>query len=477
MMVAIALSATPALADQDQTAQQLRFDTQHVLQQREQAVLVPEHGERATVLRVNGEDFVVGDNVQELARALLVAVNHGQAEDAARLLRQYRRLPDHDAALVAFVEASISRLQGDLRQANHQYATLLAEEPDFVRARLDWARTLFDNRHDAAARIQFSLVGDEHLPAAVQKNVQGYLRALEIRNGWHASLSAGVVHNSNVADAAGKTETMRTLLPTGDWLEYSQSSPQPQAAHGLGYEASVHNRYPLVGHHALVLRGLLYGTRYRDYSEYSDDTANLAAGYQWASARHSVSLTPLWEWGRNDNQHRYRAAGVRAEWQYNPSARLGLGLEAESKHLRYAEAYQHNNGQHRSLYATVSYAPAANWWWYSVADVQWRQTQEKPLNYRQHGLRVGVLRQWDNGTSLNAHATVRWRDYAAYNPWLQVRRQDREHIYAATVKVPRWQTAGFSPTLTFRHTRAHSNADWFAGYRKNEIMLKWERFF
>ncbi|UOO80939.1 surface lipoprotein assembly modifier [Uruburuella testudinis] len=471
----LAVCSLPVYADSEQTAQQLRFQTQQLLQQREQAALVPEP--EAGVLRINGEDFAVGNNAAELAVALMVAVNHRQADDVARLLQRYRALPEYDAATADFAEAALSRLRGDLAQAQRQYQALLAAQPEFTRARLDWARLLFDNREDKAAQAQFAQLADAKLPPAVRKNVQGYRDALDVRNGWHLSVSAGPVWNSNVGEGTGKSETFILHTPAGVPLEYEQSSPPPQPARGIGYDAALSKRWPLAGHHALWLRGLLYGTHYRHHAGRSEDTLNLAAGYQWASAQHSWSAAPLWEWNQTGNRSLYRAAGARAEWQYSPRPDWGVNIEAERKHMQYAEDYRHNNGKHSSVYATLSYAPNPRWWLYGGADMQWRQTQEPANDYRQYGLRAGVVRQWGDNVALNLNAAVRRRQYAAFNPWLQVRRRDREQVYSATLTVPRWQLGGFTPALTLKHTRVSSNAGWFAAYRKNEALLKWSRFF
>lgn len=475
MLAALTLWPVGAAAD-DQIARQLRLQAEQARQQREAAALVPD-GDAATTLRVNGEDFAVADNTEALARALLVAINHGQADDVARLLAQYRRLPEHDATMAAFAQASISRLEGNLPLATQQYAALLAEQPGFVRARLDWARTLFDNRLDAEAKAQFAQLSQAALPAAVHQNIQGYVNALDIRNGWRASMALGPAYTSNVAESAGKTVTTRMQTAWGEIFEFEQSSPPPEAALGLAYDASLSKRWPLAGHHALFAQGVFYGTRYRHHPGRSEDTFNGSAGYQWASARHLVSAAPLWEWGQIDQHKLYQAAGARLTWQYTPRPHIGTSIEAERKNMDYTTQYRHNSGSNSSVYATLSYAPNTRWWLYGGLDAQWRRTQEQPNDYRQYGLRAGAQYQWGNSASLNISASLRHRRYAAYNAFLQAQRQDREQTYSATLKIPRWQTAGFTPALTAKHTRVNSNVDWFAGYRKNEIILKWERFF
>lgn len=470
-------AAASAYADNEQTAQQLRFDTRQTLQMREQQALTPDTEPAGNVLRINGENYAVGNNAAELSTAIMIAINHRQPDDVERLLQRYRALPEYDTAMAGFAEAAISRLRGDLASAAVHYESALAEQPDFVRARLDFARTLFDDRRDGEAQAQFEQLLETEMPPVVHKNVQGHLKALNIRNDWHVSVSAGPVYNSNVQESPGKTEVFRLQIPTGETVEYEQSTPPPESAWGFGYDAALSKRWPLAGHHALWLRGLLYGTHYEDYLARSEDTVNLAAGYQWASARHSWSVAPVWEWNQTGNHRLYHAAGARAEWQYSPKSNLGISIEAEHKKMNYAENYRHNNGSLGSLYATLSYAPDANLWLYGGVDIQQRKTQEPANDYRQYGMRIGAVRQWGDTANLHINAALRRRNYAAFHPWLQVQRRDYEQIYSASLKIPRWKIGGFIPAFTFKHTRVNSNADWLAGYRKNEMMVKWSRFF
>lgn len=140
-----------------------------------------------------------------LADSLIFAGVSSAWAEAARLLAAYRATDGHDENLAAFTEASIARLNGDYAGALRQYADLLARQPDFARARLDYAKTLFDDKQTREAQAQFARLQQEELPEPVQQNIAAYLNAAKVRGAWHGSLAVGGVRNSNVRETTGET--------------------------------------------------------------------------------------------------------------------------------------------------------------------------------------------------------------------------------------------------------------------------------
>lgn len=448
--------------DDDSVQRRLRFENREAVRGQEDQALSQGQPESAAA-RADGQE--------QWPLRLLAAVNRADAAQAERLLAEYRSLPDHDADFADFVEASIFRLRGNYPQSLRRYRALLEKQPEFVRARLDYARALFDDRQTKEAHDQFGRLQQEELPPAVQQNIDAYLNAAQVREGWHGSLALGAVYNSNVRETTG---SLYCFDPFG--LTCAQT-PDPEKAYGLTYEASAEKYRALYGHHGLFARAALYGTRYRHHPDSSDDTLGISAGYRYASAKQSWSLAPAAEWNRADSHLLYRSIGVHGEWQYNLSPKTALSTEADHKIMRYGENYSHNNGSLSSLYASLLYAPADAWLLYGGASVQKRKTQNRPNSYHTHAFYAGGQYRFGNTASLRLQFSLRYRRYEAFNPWIQVRRYDREQSYSATLKIPRWQIAGFTPVLTAKHTRVRSNADWLAGYRKNEISFKLERFF
>lgn len=454
-----------AAADEDNDAQlrRLRFENREALRQQEEKTL-EEGGETASAQTAD-------NTAQNLPLGILGAVNRGDARETARLLAQYRALPGYGADLADFAEASISRLNGDYAQALAAYKALLERRPDFTRARLDYARTLFDNRQTKEAQAQFALLQREELPEAVNRNADAYRRAAQMRGKWHGSLAVGAVYNSNIGETTGR---LYCFDPYGFTCA---KTPPPERAHGYTYEASAEKHRPLSGHHGLFARAALYGTRYQDFPDNSEDTLAVSAGYRFSSAQNTWSLAPAAEWSRADSRLLYRSAGLRGEWQHDFSDTTAFNWEAEHREMRYADDYRSNNGCLSAFHASLLHAPSHNWLFYGSANVQKRKTQQRASSYLLHGFQAGAQYRFGDTALLRLQASLRFRRYDGFNAWIQVRRSDREQAYSATLKIPRLKAAGFSPVFHFKHTRVHDNAGWLAGYRKNEAGIRFERFF
>ncbi len=101
----------------------------------------------------------------------------------------------------------------------------------------------------------------------------------------------------------------------------------------------------------------------------------------------------------------------------------------------------------------------------------------RPANgYRQRGLRLGAARQW-SGTTATVFVSLRRRDYDAWSPLLEARRQDDEQNLIAIVRSERLAVAGLVPSLGLRYARIDSNVGWLYSHDRSLLSLKWERAF
>ncbi|GEM_PF-6691374 len=100
-----------------------------------------------------------------------------------------------------------------------------------------------------------------------------------------------------------------------------------------------------------------------------------------------------------------------------------------------------------------------------------------PANgYRQRGVRLGAARQW-RGTTATVFISLRHRDYAAWSPLLEARRQDEEQTLIAILRSERLAVAGLVPSLSLRCARIDSNVGWLYSHDRSLLSLKWERAF
>src|SRR3546814_9333923 len=95
---------------------------------------------------------------------------------------------------------------------------------------------------------------------------------------------------------------------------FDRKVPDPIAAAGVNFEATLGRDIPLGGHHGIRVRGLLYGDIYPDQHDYSQATAIGRVGYRYQSARDTVALSPSFEVGSRGSSILYDQHGIYAAW-------------------------------------------------------------------------------------------------------------------------------------------------------------------
>lgn len=467
----LALSA-PALAD-DTTAQRLWQNTRQTVESRQRQVL-EEAGHIQTGIADEGQYRAVFP--QDRGRELFEAVNRNDWPSVRTLLAQYRRQPQHDPDIALFAQAALARGEGNLKQSRQDYETLLQRQPGFIRGRLDLARVLFEDQLNRESEAEFGRIPAGQLPEAVQDNVAQFRSALAERKNWHGSVSLGGIWSSNSGEGSGQKECWDFYLGDEYWQECQEGAPK-NAAFGLSYEAAASHRLQIRGHHGLASRVLAYGKIYRDNQADNEHTLNLSSGYQYADARRTLTLAPLWEWSAEGKHALYRAYGLRTEWNEIRN-RWSWNTEAEWKRAVYfSDGMQHNNHRLASLFNTLAYSPDSHTAFFGGLDWQQRHADEASESYRQPALRIGAAKQLGNGFDASFHALFRHRSFKQANESLGNRRRENEQIYSLSIGAERWQIAGVKPVFSFRHRRVNSNIPLLYSFRQNEAGISLSKSF
>lgn len=457
-----------------------RIDQQ--AQARERELLKDELDAERPTLTIDGERHVIGHNVDDVGRALYLALQQRQWSLAAHFLHEYLTLPGHDELLVHYAQGGLLRIQGKHAQAAAEYRALLALQPDFMPAQLELARTLFEDQQDREADALFADVGtsiDANDPKTegVRTTIASFRQALAQRERWSGSYAAGPSWTDN-ANRTSASRTCLLLLITGDCL-IERKLPEAITATGIDYDATLNKRHALRGHHGVYLRAIAFGQNYRDNSAYNELNAALQAGYSFRSARHNLALAPSFDHYALGNSALFGAPGVHAEWSWTPGQRSMLKLEADWKDLRYRQRdYALNlDGVQRTASATYFRSLGSHWMAFGGIDALDSDSRDRSNGYRSLGARIGASLQWPEGFSHTLFASYRRRSYDLYSPMLGVRRDDDERNYTLIIKARRLAFAGFTPLLSLRYNVVSSNVDWLYSYDRSTASLKLERSF
>lgn len=454
----------------DQQMEGQKRDTEFELLENADALDVP------TSLEIDGRTYSVGDNVNDMGKALYISITRKRWRDVQRFLAAYQGYADRDPMLVHYAKGGLAREGGDLTAAEREYRDLLALQTDFLPGQLELARVLFENHKDREARRAFedarTLLAEQGDEAVnLRQTVEAFLNALKRRRGWQGTLAIGPTYNTNLNQSSA---SYTCLLEADDGTcLFDRKVPDPIGAAGINFEATLGRDLPLGGHHGLQARGLVYGDIYPDRNDYSQTTAIGRIGYRYQSARNTLVLSPSFEIASLGSSVLYEAPGAQAEWTHAVSGDVMLRLEARYRDFHYqVEAYEPQDGPLTDISLTGWYSLAPRWTLFGGPDFTAKDTDDPVNSYDQGGARLGLSKSFGRDASLLLIGSYRYRKYRAYSELFAAQRQDDQFNATAIARFPALKFAGLVPELVVQHTHIESNVDWLYSYDRTSASLR-----
>ncbi|WP_447725698.1 surface lipoprotein assembly modifier [Sphingomonas koreensis] len=434
-----------------------------------------------TSLEIDGATYSVGDNVDDMGKALYITIGRRKWHDARRFLDAYARYPDHDPMLVLYAKGALARHDGKLGAAEHHYRELVARKADFIPGRLELARVLFENRKDREARRAFETVRAQLLAQGDQSRgvvatVDAFLAALKQRRGWQGAIAIGPGYSTNLNQSSASYTCL--LAGTDGTCLLERKVPDPIKATGINFEATLGRNLPLAGHHGVRVSALLFGDIYPSEHDYSQATLIARLGYQYQSARDTLTLGPSFEAGSFGSSLLYDARGAHAAWQHAIAANLLTRVETNYRDYRYRQrSFVSQNGPLADVSLTVFYVPSPNWTLFGGPDFAAKDTPAAVDAYRQWGGRLGVSKAFGTRASLLLIGSYRRREHRAYSELFAARRGDDQYNVTAIARMPALQFARLVPELVLQHTRVVSNIDWLYSYKRTTASVRLSHVF
>ncbi|MGY0216664.1 surface lipoprotein assembly modifier [Endozoicomonadaceae bacterium StTr2] len=432
-------------------------------------------------LVIDGRVVHIENNVNDLGRALYLAVQSRQWPVVETLLQQYRLLPGHDVLLVHYASGGLARSRGQLEQAEQTYRKLLELQPDFILAQLELARVLFENHSNPEAIALFAKIKN-NLPRnslqanKVSKTIKAYLDALDFRDSWQGSFALGPIYSDNI-NQSSESETCLRRLPNGVCF-IERKTPEAISASGMEYEATLSKRKSLTKQHGIQLRSLVFGKNYQHQSRFNEATLLTRLGYSYQNAKDRIFLAPLFEYKALGNMSLLHSWGLGAEWMHNLSNRTAVKLEADYREQRYrSDRHSFQNGGMLTTHASIFHQYAPNTMLFGGTSYTYKKNKEAVHAYKLHGLRFGVSKPLISDLNATFVTSFRVRKFQALNAPLGKQRRDMEQNYSLILAAPRLQFWTLTPNLTLKHSKVKSNIDWLYSYKSNEISLKFEKRF
>jgi hypothetical protein len=432
-------------------------------------------------ITLDGETYSVRNDLDDMGRALYLSVERKNWPDVRRFLAAYLALLGHDPMLVAWARGGLARAEGRLKAAERAYRAMLAIQFDFLPARLELGRVLFENRKDWEALRLFRDIRDElatqgDKAAGVRATVDTFVAVLDRRRGWHGTIAVGSGFSSNLNQTSA-SQTCLLLDEDGACL-IDRTMPAAIGGTGINYEGSLARRVPLAGQGGILARGLLYGDTWPAHGEFSQATISAQIGYDHQTATRTLTLSPTFDAATLGRDLLYTAAGVRAEAMVTTSPSTTLRLDVSRRTFDYRGAgFDDLDGALTEASVTGWLALPKGWTMFSGIEAGDKDADEGPNAYRHIGARLGLAHVFSDWADVTLIASARRRTHRAYSELLEATRRDREANVTAVVRLPKLRFAGLSPNILLQHNRVKSNVDWLYSFRRTSAAIRLEHGF
>ncbi|MGR3808425.1 surface lipoprotein assembly modifier [Pasteurella testudinis] len=444
-------------------------------QQHEQQLNRPNPAEQSSLtdeITLDGQSFEVENNAEAIGQALYIALNQNLWHYVAPFLSRYKTFPTATKELIWFAEGALAREQKQLDQAEHYYRLLLNAQPDFVRGQLDLARILFENHKNREATALFTQLRQAGLPPTIEQTLQQYQYSVKQRDEWQGTLSVGYQYSANINQSSRKNSC---LLMSNHRCLVERTAPTALNAKGWRYDLALQKHTSVSGNHGIQFSLNSYGQFYPHQHQYSENTLRVYGGYHFQNAKTALTLAPLVEYQTSANHKYQHGVGLLVAWSQELSARYFFNLQLEQKYQRYATVRSGlDKVRLNSAYATLYYSLSERSTLFAGADWTYRNASDDVNRYYLRGIRAGINHQFRFGLNTTLIGLWRITGYQGYSAALEAKRRDRQQIYMAIFKVPKWEYHGITPNLTLKHTRNRSNVDWLYSYKQNEIQFNLE---
>lgn len=388
-----------------------------------------------------------------LLDAARAAIVEHRLSDAARLLAA---IPD-DAALdsndVDFLKGTLAETEGDHGAAIEHFRAILNRDPSVVRVRLDLARALFNDGQDSAAAYHFRLAIAAGLPPEVEANANRYLAAIRRRRSWDLSVSAGVAPDTNINAAT----VVRTVQLFGLPFELDQNALKKS---GVGFDGAISGdvQADLTDDTRLVLGGTGHDLDYAGRL-YDDRSAGVFLGPRFILSDQSeisfkAEASRRWYGGQGYSV----SGGGRIEADTNLSARWALDGSIDVQRVTY-DQLPVNTGMVYNASLGVTYGIDSESFARLDLTYMREQTSYAPFRDSQYGIGASYYRDLPWGFGALVGAGIVLAPYDANDPVFDATRRDEIVNYRLGLSNKYLNAFGFTPVVSFSHTRRYSNID------------------
>lgn len=365
------------------------------------------------------------------------------------------------AGMKALEEASHAEGEAQaakLDEAIALFRTILIENPDLSRVRIELAFAFFLKEEDSLARRHFEHVLAGKPPAAVARNVNRFLRIMRARKRWSVRVGLTLAPDSNLS-AEPDEKTIQLDTPFGR-LPFTYQGDDPESGIGIAAWAGGEYQYRLGPRRRLRVGGDISRREYRS-SEFDRMTVGGNLGPRWLMGRASEAsvLASARQWWLSDEED-YRDVGVRMEGSHRLNQRTTAHLDI-SRHERRYEGRDHLDGPVTDISTGIGWIATPTKRLDTAVGWGKQRTERENQRHTHRWMRVGTTMLLPRGFTVGGFVTLRRTEYEG--EWLPFvigggERRDVTRSLRLNLHNRAFTVAGFSPQVSVVLEERTSNA-------------------
>ena len=372
-------------------------------------------------------------------QAARMLIRAGRLEHARVFLEQARPSDEEESIERLFLLGRVEMQLGMPERAAERFEAILSRRPELTRVRLELAQAYYLAGRDDKARHHFNFSLADDLPSSVEATVESFLRGIDARKRWSASLSASMLPETRRSD---REEVLIGGVPF-------RLSEDARASSGVGALISAGASFsPKVSDNVRGVLAASSAAKLYERSDWNDVSASGDIGLTRLTDRGSVSggLRLGRRWVGGDAYNRTLGPWAQTRVRLSSSTRLGLAVSAG---YRAHDERTARDGWRIALTPRLAHLLDSRTSIRVVPTFEIAEARTDHHGSRSIGLGATIGRTFDGGLSVSLSPGIHVRRYASEDPLFGTRQIDRTYQLGVRVLHRSLRYGGFAPWLGY----------------------------
>ena len=377
---------------------------------------------------------------------------------------------------IGFMAGLCAYHTGRYDEAATIFKSILADEPENKRVRLELARAYAMAGEKQLARKEFMIVKAQNPPVIVGQNIDRFLDFIEGRtpgaskHDWLLQLSAGFVYDSN-ANGGPDTDFVRLY---GDFITNDDTEKADSADEERVYFGHVYSLTDDFGWQSNIS---FYHRGYHDHHDYNADVFNVSTGPTLRLGEAVLSLPVLYERYDIGSDKYTETLSTAPQLRYGITDNLDFNLVLRAMKREYKRRV--DNGRDSNIYSVESFMQYnfVNDHFIKFGGIYGKEKTDRDYyDNRFGGVYLGAFANLPYDFSIYLQQNLGWEDYDKAHTGVFTRER-KDTIFKTYANLNKdFGDSGWSISMAYAHTFDKSNLTFYR-YRRHQTMLYLSKLF